>query len=94
MPATATATVALRVSDATGQKLYRAPAVPTDSTVGEVVKSLLAKMGLASSDHEGRPLSYYARLNREGRHINGSERVGEALRDQDEVVLTPNIDAG
>jgi hypothetical protein len=43
---------------------------------------------------EGRPLDYSARLDREGRHLNSSEIVGDALKEGDEIVLTPNIDAG
>jgi hypothetical protein len=33
-------------------------------------------------------------LEREGRHLNGSETVGDALMEGDELTLTPNIDAG
>jgi hypothetical protein len=88
------ATMTLRVSDVSGQKAARASAVPANFTVGELVQKLIAKMGLARNDVDGRPLNYQARLQREGRHLNGSETVGEALRDDDEIVLTPNIDAG
>ncbi|MGD0948410.1 MAG: hypothetical protein ABSA52_13360 [Candidatus Binatia bacterium] len=84
----------LRASDVSGQKTVRASAVPVDATVGELVQGLLAKMGLNRNDVEGRPLNYYARLDREGRHLNGSEIVGDALKEGDEIVLTPNIDAG
>lgn len=94
MNQTGAATVALRVSDVTGQRMVRAPAVPKQSTVGELIQSLVAKMGLSRNDHEGRPLSYYARLQREGRHLNNTESVGEAVIDDDELLLTPNIDAG
>ena len=58
------------------------------------VQGLLAKMGLARIDAEGRPLQYYARLDREGRHLNGSELIGDSLQDDDELTLTPNIEAG
>ena len=90
----AVATIGIRVSDVTGQNKYRAPAVPRDSTVGELIQALLANMGLSRHDHEGRPLQYRARLEREARHLNGSERVADALRDEDHVVLQPNVDAG
>jgi hypothetical protein len=43
---------------------------------------------------EGRPLTYHARLDREGRHLQSSELVGQALQEGDRVVLQPNIDAG
>jgi uncharacterized protein YwlG (UPF0340 family) len=87
-------TLGLQVSDVTGQKVVKASSVPFSSTIGELVDGLLAKMGLARIDAQGRPLNYYARLEREGRHLNGSERVGEALQQGDELTLTPNIDAG
>jgi hypothetical protein len=94
MAQAAAMTLGLRVSDVSGQKNVRASAVPRSSTIGELVDGLLARMGLARIDAEGRPLNYYARLEREGRHLNGSEIVGDALEEDDELTLTPNIDAG
>ena len=86
--------IGLRASDLSGQKTVKASGVPVDSTVGELVQGLLAKMGLAVNDTQGRPLAYRARLDREGRHLNGSESVRDALREDDHIVLHPNIDAG
>ena len=40
-------------------------------------------MQLPKSDIGGRPLTYHARLEREGRHLHASELVGEALQEQD-----------
>lgn len=94
MSQAATMTIGLRASDVSGQKSVRAPAVPAYSTIGELVQGLLAKMGLVRNDIEGRPLQYRARLDREGRHLHGSERVGDALKEDDHIVLQPNIDAG
>jgi len=94
MAQAAAMTLGLRVNDVTGQKSSRASAVPLSSTIGELVQGLLAKMGLARNDSEGRPLQYYARLEREGRHLNGSELVGDSLQEDDELTLTPNIEAG
>lgn len=90
----ATTTVGLRASDVTGQKVVRAPAVPATFTVTQLVDRLIAKMGLSRNDAAGQPLSYQARLDREGRHLHGAETVGDALREGDSIVLTPNIDAG
>jgi hypothetical protein len=87
-------TLRLRATDVSGQKAVRAPAVPADFTVTELVDQLIARMGLARNDVEGRPLAYQARLEREGRHLHGGETVRDALREDDEIVLTPNIDAG
>jgi hypothetical protein len=94
MAQAATMTMGLRVSDMSGQKTVRASAVPLSSTIGELVQGLLVKMGLARNDVDGRPLQYYARLERQGRHLNGSEVVGDALQEDDELTLSPNIDAG
>jgi hypothetical protein len=91
---TTTMTLGLRVSDVSGQKHVHAPAVPHGFTVRELVQRLVQKMGLTPNDVDGRPIAYQARLEREGRHLHGTEQVGDALRDEDEIVLTPNIDAG
>jgi hypothetical protein len=87
-------TLELNVSDVSGQRAVRASAVPTSGTVRELVQGLLARMRLPRNDVSGRPLNYRARLEREGRHLHGHEQIGEALRDQDALVLQPNIDAG
>ena len=94
MSETATTTVGLRASDVTGLKRVRASAVPADLTVGELVQGLIERMGLSAHDVDGRVLDYQARLEREGRHLHASETVGEALAEDDEIVLTPSIDAG
>ncbi len=84
----------LQVSDVSGQKLANVSQVPQDATVGELIQGLLAQMELPQNDVGGRPLTYHARLEREGRHLHASERVGDALQTGDRVVLQPNIDAG
>jgi hypothetical protein len=94
MAMAAAMTLGLRVSDLSGQKTVRAPAVPKSLTISEFVQRVLAKMGISRNDVEGRPLAFQARLDREGRHLHGSETVGDALREDDEIVLTANIDAG
>jgi hypothetical protein len=90
----AAVTKRIRISDVTGQKAVKAPAVPSRLAIGEFVQSLIARMGLARNDVHGRPLKFQAQLAREGRHLRNSEIVGDALRDDDEIVLTPDIDAG
>jgi hypothetical protein len=87
-------TLSLRISDFTGQRRTRVSAVHPQSTVGELVTSLLTRLGLPDTDVEGRPLAFQARLEREGRHVHSSELVGDALEDEDEITLTPSIDAG
>lgn len=84
----------LEASDVSGQKTASVHDVPLDATVGELTESLLAEMHLPENDVSGRPLAYHALLEREGRHLHASERVGDALQTGDRVVLQPNIDAG
>ena len=84
----------LRVTDVSGQKRANVRDVPQDSTVGELLQGILSQMNLPQNDPGGRPLTYHARLEREGRHLLASERVGDALQAGDELVLQPNIDAG
>ena len=84
----------LRVADVSGQKHAEARGVPADSTVGELIHGLLTRMNLPRNDVSGRPLTYQARLDREGRHLRASEIVGDALQENDRIVLQPNVDAG
>ena len=83
-----------RASDVTGQNQVTADDVPIDSTIGEVLDGLLPRMQLPRKDSNGRSLTYHARLDREGRHLHRSERVGDALQPDDRLVLQPNEDAG
>ena len=89
-----TMTLGIRASDITRQRSVRAPAVSADMTVTELVKGLLASLKLVRNDPKGRPVQYSARLDRENRRLNGGERVGDALREGDHVVLQPSINAG
>lgn len=84
----------LDVSDVSGQKRLTVDECERDATVGELVERLLAEMDLARQDREGRAVTYHARLEREGRHLHASERVGDALQPGDRLVLQPSIDAG
>ena len=85
----------LRVTDATGQKQlrFRVAAGDSNTTVGELIEGLLPRMGLPPVA-DGRPLTYSARLEREGRQLQGSERVADALREDDTLLLSPSINAG
>jgi hypothetical protein len=85
---------AIEASDVTGQKTMRVSSVPRGATIGELVRGLLARMGLVQSDARGQALAYRARLEREGRHLNESELVDDALRPDDRITLHPHINAG
>ena len=86
--------VSLLARDVSGQRSARIRSCPGDCTVTELVIGLLETMRLPPLDTGGRPLSYQARLEREGRALLGSEIVGEAMQENDEIVLQPNVDAG
>jgi hypothetical protein len=94
MTTAAAQTIGIQVSDMTGQKLFRAPAVPVDASIGQMVRTLLEKLGLPATDSAGRPLAFRARLTREARFLNGSDRVGDVLEPDDHLTLSPNIQAG
>lgn len=93
MASLATENVSILARDVSGQRHFRV-APEAESTVGEMLKNMLARMGLVTRDREGRPLEYRARLEREGRQLNPSEIVGDVLETEDEIVLTPRIQAG
>lgn len=84
----------LEVTDVSGQKHATVTDVPAEASVGELVDQLLEELRLPKQDTSGRQLTFHARLDREGRHLLASERVGEALRSGDRLILQPNIDAG
>jgi len=86
--------LALEASDVSGQKTVSVSGLPADATVGELVQGLLAQMNLPQNDVGGNPMTYHARLEREGRHLHASERVGDVFQAGDRVVLQPNINAG
>ena len=85
--------MSVRASDVTGQRSAPVRA-PREATVGEWVETLVSKLGLKRKDGDGNPYHYRPRLEREGRHLNASEIVGEVLRENDHVVLHPNVNAG
>ncbi len=93
MVAISTKQLTVQVTDVSGQKLHRAGDISPDSTVGELIVSLPSRMGLVDKV-DGHPIAYTARLDREGRQLNASERVGDVLREDDRLVIAPSIDAG
>lgn len=94
MSAVALAESGFEVSDVTGQKVLAVSGVADDVTIGELIQELLGRMRLPANDAAGRPLSYHARLDREGRHLQSAEQVGASVKPGDRIVLQPNVDAG
>ena len=89
-----TLTMPLQAADVTGQRLVNVADAPADATIGELLDGLLPRMNLPRNDNGGQPLTYHARLEREGRHLHASELVGETLQPNDRLVLQPEISAG
>lgn len=87
-------TIALQATDTSQQKVANLTGVPTDATIEELINDLLQEMHLPKNDANGDPLNYHARLEREERHLHASEIVGEALHENDRIMLHPNVDAG
>jgi hypothetical protein len=94
MSATALAETAFEVSDVTGQRLVAVKGVDPEATVAELIQGLLDRMRLPPNDTAGRPLSYQARSDREGRHLHGTEKVKDTVQPGDRLTLQPNVDAG
>lgn len=90
----AATTINLKAQDISGQHAVNVAGVPVEATVREFIASLLEKMGLIQNDAAGRPLEYRALLESEGRHLSGSELVGDALEAGDKLILQPKINAG
>ena len=81
-------------TDVYAQKLATYNDAPGDATVSEMVDSAVRDLQLPRHDVNGQSLLYYARLEREGRQLNGGERLDEALRTGDHLVIVPQIQAG
>lgn len=88
------AEIPLEFSDVSGQKVFNVKNAPVANTVGELISEMISAMNLPRNDSNGAPLTYQARSEREGRHLNASERIGDALEAGDRLTLAPNIDAG
>ena len=84
----------LTARDASGQRRFSVRDVRGDTTVQELIHGLVPKMGLPAEDSTGTPQVFHAFLERDGRHLRSSETIGDALKDKDEIVLHPDVQAG
>ncbi len=84
----------LYARDASGQRKFSVSNFPRTAKIRDLVKSLIPQMGLSPNDSAGRPLAYQAFSRREHCHLRGSDTVGKALLDGDEISLLPDIQAG
>jgi hypothetical protein len=88
-----TATLSIEVSDFTGQVRRRAPNVPREARVGELVNRLTQAMHLPDVDASGRPVLYGARNSR-GDVLNSTDVVGDVLEQDDVMTITKSVTAG
>jgi hypothetical protein len=84
----------LTARDVSGQRRFRMRDVRAGTTVHELIAKLTQLLGLPARDSAGAPQAFHAFLERDGRHLRSSEAVGDALRDDDEIVLHPDVQAG
>ena len=84
----------LTARDLTGQRKFSVRDLAGDTTVQELIQGLVPRMGLPPEDSTGTPQAFHAFLERDGRHLGASETVGDVLRDQDEIILHPDVQAG
>lgn len=94
MSATAVIDRTFEVADVSGQKVVAVTSMPPEATVSDLVHSLIGRMRLPGNDAAGRPLTYHARHDGQGRHLLGSEQVADVVEPGDRLVLQPNVDAG
>jgi hypothetical protein len=86
-------TITITARDVTGQR-RTAYEIDRSSSVNELIDRVGDRMNLMQEDSDGRPITWFARHEREGRSLHRSEIVGEALRANDEIRLQPEISAG
>lgn len=84
----------LFATDASGQRKFSINNFPRSAKIRDLIKALIPKMGLNTKDTGGRPLDYQVFSKRESCHLRGSDTVGKALQDGDEISLLPDIQAG
>lgn len=91
-----TTKIGIQAADVTGQKVVNVNvnSLDREMSVGELIEALLPRLKLPRLGNGGRPLTYHARLEREGRHLHATEVVGEALQAEDHIMLQPTIEAG
>ena len=84
----------ISATDVTGQNEVRVNSLDREMTVGELLEALVPRMNLPRQGNGGRPLTYSARLERDGRALHATEVVGDALQSSDRLTLQPTIEAG
>lgn len=86
-------TIPIIARDVTGQRRVNYD-LPRTSTVDEMIDRLSSRMNLLREDADGRPVTWFARHEREGRSLHRSEVAGDVFAARDEIRLQPEISAG
>jgi len=84
----------LFATDASGQRKFSINNFPSSAKIRDLIKALVPRMGLNTTDTAGRPLDYQVFSKRESCHLRGSDSVARTLQDGDEISLLPDIQAG
>ena len=84
----------LTARDVSGQRAFSVKRLAAQSSVGDLIARLVGRLGLPTKDDVGRPTVYRAFLEREARHLHGSELVTDSLRTDDKLVIQPDVQAG
>ena len=87
-------TLDIHVRDVANQRPSVARGLRAELSIGDLVRRLSTRMNLPQKDAAGHPNVYHAYLEREARHLHAAETVGEVLQPDDQLVLTPDIQAG
>jgi hypothetical protein len=85
--------LSLEVEDFTGQMRRRATGISTDATIGELLEGLTWSMDLPEQDASGRPIRYSARTA-DGEALNPTDVVGDVLKPEQRVTISPSVTAG
>jgi hypothetical protein len=86
-------TMTLEVEDFTGQVRRRAPGIPRNATVSDLVESIRSELQLPDQDAQGRPIQYGALTSR-GEMLNATDQVGDVLDEAEVVTLSKSVTAG
>ncbi len=84
----------LTATDVTGQKTITVKRCRRESTVGELLGSVVPRLHLPLQDERGHEILYQAHADRIGRHLHPTEALGEVFEDQDRFTVQPDIKAG
>lgn len=84
----------ITAKDVTGQKSLTLRRLRPESTVGELLGTVVPRMHLAVQDDKGHEILYQAHAERIGRHLHATETLGDVFQDHDQFTVQPDIKAG